>query len=1235
MLYSSEISLAEKQACREGRLTKVAPAKRPFDYAETERVCAGNKFRIFNLLLPILHRSTGKGQSEVDFKTAIAVKASVLLHEYRRNPRRRLAAHGAPDLSDITDVTEPESPTIIRVPTFSAESRSPQKRLARLNNPLMNGNRRVNDNKVKLAPIAASPRVEPSPTKSSSVPTTPLRSSPSPVAITIQSGFQSSPLSKMTLAAPEELSPHVASNSPGRVFRAPSYTDSSSIEQMSSSPVKHDRPVAPTPSRWNRREPTTPYGLSPIPATPQTNESHIGVASIVLPATPHLQAPPLTYNVFQTPKDASQSLDFHFGDVSSAFSGMSWMNTTDQNNESQRASRMNSRRRRQSEPLQRKYTKMENRRKSSSPKKVTFQSDDTFRDEVPMASLFTTFTEASKADTTSNAETVDEPIPTVVVQSTESPIKDASKNDDISATIDSALPTEGHADDHPSSDASGIMDIDVRENPDIFGGVVSSPPVSQYAAVSQLARIANDDCAGQAKVVVTEEFGKLMVRFKLPTEYAYMFPESQGSDESHFSTSPSAVSWSPRIKFPAPPTSFANKTSSLFEDRKNLSSPNVPELPSSIDGRTRFSAVSGIDAFDQTPTMIGRKFADTPTMTGRQFADTPTMTGRQFADTPSTTSQLTNTPAMTGGQLAETPNMSVPWLPMPRNTRGHIDTTPTQNMSSPTKAFDRTLTIGELGITSFGPSDTPTQNTSSPTKVFDRTLTIGELGITSFGPAETPLSKRLSSSPIKSTPVVHTPEVATPGSASSTLFPNLTPSAQPLSPMEQTPKVQVTPVQAVTSDESAANDSPTVDPQVMASDESTANDSPPLDPQVMTSDERDVNSAPNAAPLPVEQTPAQKSEQVVEDSTLTILDSITVTPIPMNVTGPSPRPSFTPVNKSTLDALITAPVDTTPPVVEESAPAQTHSATYESPGRDYIQEFIKRTNNKPPTSKVITKSRRTSTTETGSPIAPPTKRLPLGAKSPNTPSPQKNKRKLDMEGDEEPSPAKPKEPTPKRVRRTKATKQKVDLEIDMNDQPIVSEETEETPAQQIEDAENEEDNSEMDNAHNTRRSTRIRSLRPSANGPKSSIPTAIKLNRTGAGRAAGAVLNSALRSEQQELVNQTRQNTRKNKGSAEYPKQLLAKIALQPEDDASEEADVSTKKIGWKTPLASFQDEKPKETKAIPTPKVTLGKTGIAKPKTTSRTKRTTKVAESLGMVANGTPAKPQRMTRSRTRSQA
>lgn len=1229
MAYSSEISLAEKQECREGRLTKVAPAKRPFDYAETGKVCAGNKFRNFTLLLPILHSAFGKGQSEVDLKTAIAATASVLLHEYRRNPRRRLAAHGAPDLSDITDMTEPESPTIIRVPTFSAESRSPQKRLARLNNPLMNGNRRVNDNKVKLEPIAASPRVEPSPTKSSSVPTTPLRSSPSPALITIQSGFQSSPLSKVSLTAPEELSPHVASNSPGRVFRAPSYTDSSSMEQMSSSPVKHDRPVAPTPSRWTRREPSTPHDLTPIPATPRTNESHIGLASIVLPSTPQLQAPPPTYNVFQTPKDASESLSFHFGDVSSAFSGMSWMNTTDQNNNSQRASRMNSRRRRQSEPLQRKYIKMESRRKSSSPKKVTFQSDDTFRDEVPMASLFTTITEASRADITSNAETVDEPIPTVVVQSIESPIKDTSKNDDISATIDSALPTEGHTDDHPSTDASGIMDIDVRENPDIFGGVVSSPPVSQYAAVSQLARIAGNDCAGQAKVVVTEEFGKLMVRFKLPTEYAYMFPESQGSDESHFSTSPSAISWSPRIKFPPPPTSLANQTSSLFEDRKTLSSPAVPELPSSIDGRTRFSAVSAINAFDQTPTIIGRKFADTPTMTGRQFADTPTMTGRQFADTPTMTSQFENTPTVTGGHFAETPNMSVPWLPMPRATSGHIDATPTQNMSSPTKAFDRTLTIGELGITSFGPSDTPTQNMSSPTKVFDRTLTIGELGITSFGPTETPLPKRLSSSPIKSTPVVHTPEVATPGSASSTLFPNLTASAKPLSPIEQTPKVQVTPIEAVASDKSPVNDTPTPTPQVM------------------TSDERDVNDTPNAAPSPVERTPVQKPETVVEDSTLTTLGSINLTPTNVNVTGPSPKPSFTPVNQSTLDALITAPpnagmttpeVHTTPPVVQESAPAPTHSATYESPGRDYIQEFIKRTNNKPPTAKAITKSRRTSTTETGSPIAPPTKRLPLGAKSPNTPSPQKNKRKLDMEGDEEPSPAKRKEPTPKRVRRAKATNKKADLEIDMNDQPIVSEDNEETPAQQIEDAENEEDSAEMDNAPNTRRSTRLRSLRPSVNGPKSSIPTAIKLNRTGAGRAAGAVLNSALRSEQQELVNQTRQNTRKNKGSAEYPKQILAKIALQPEDDANEEADVSTKdgkKIGWKTPLASFQDEKPKETKAIPKPKVTLGKTGIAKPKTTSRTKRTTKVAESLGMVANGTPAKPQRMTRSRTRSQA
>lgn len=56
-------------------------------------------------------------------------------------------------------------------------------------------------------------------------------------------------------------------------------------------------------------------------------------------------------------------------------------------------------------------------------------------------------------------------------------------------------------------------------------------------------------CDGHAKAVVMEENGKLIVRFKLPMKYAAMFPPSQGPDDSHFTSTPSAISSSPRIRF--------------------------------------------------------------------------------------------------------------------------------------------------------------------------------------------------------------------------------------------------------------------------------------------------------------------------------------------------------------------------------------------------------------------------------------------------------------------------------------------------------------------------------------------------------------------------------------------------------------------------------------------------------------------------------------------------------------
>ncbi|KAF5017553.1 hypothetical protein F66182_10500, partial [Fusarium sp. NRRL 66182] len=73
---------------------------------------------------------------------------------------------------------------------------------------------------------------------------------------------------------------------------------------------------------------------------------------------------------------------------------------------------------------------------------------------------------------------------------------------------------------------------------------------------------------------------------------------------------------------------------------------------------------------------------------------------------------------------------------------------------------------------------------------------------------------------------------------------------------------------------------------------------------------------------------------------------------------------------------------------------------------------------------------------------------------------------------------------------------------------------------------------------------------------------------------------------------------------------------------------------GWKTPLESVEGEKPKKGRALPGGKATQGKTGISKPKSTPKGKGAAKVAEELGMVANGTPAKSRRVTRSRARAE-
>ncbi|ATY65510.1 hypothetical protein A9K55_001942 [Cordyceps militaris] len=394
---------------------------------------------------------------------------------------------------------------------------------------------------------------------------------------------------------------------------------------------------------------------------------------------------------------------------------------------------------------------------------------------------------------------------------------------------------------------------------------------------------------------------------------------------------------------------------------------------------------------------------------------------------------------------------------------------------------------------------------------------------------------------------------------------------------------------------------------------------PSVDSPLISIEERQevADAEPSAiaqSPSPVTSTAASKEQRLSSSPTLNL--------------------SFTPVNSRSsnagdasvqLEELIPeSPLTVTTEIVE-TVTAQSHD--YDSPGRDYMREFIRRS-----------RPKRPSTTESGSPIGLSVKRQPLGPKSPNAESPSKNKRKLEKEPDEHESPLKrTSNASPKKIRRYGKNFIKGPT---ANEEKEEQTETLDVPAA-TDSAANVHGGDETGSDNLSRRSSRLRSQTrlPSA---KSAIPTPIKI-----GLNNGPTLNAAVRSVQQDLTNQTRMNTRKNRGNAEYPAQVLAKKldGMQAELDFIERessAEPEARKcVNWSNPLAMYQEvaqqkEEGKPKKAKSSTAKTVQMSGIAKPvtraKTTADKERTARLAEHFGMVSNGTPAKPQRSTRSRMR---
>ncbi|KAJ2976973.1 hypothetical protein NQ176_g4632 [Zarea fungicola] len=367
----------------------------------------------------------------------------------------------------------------------------------------------------------------------------------------------------------------------------------------------------------------------------------------------------------------------------------------------------------------------------------------------------------------------------------------------------------------------------------------------------------------------------------------------------------------------------------------------------------------------------------------------------------------------------------------------------------------------------------------------------------------------------------------------------------------------------------------------------------------------------------------------------------------------SPSPtlnlSFTPVNSRSptgsesaqqADLIPESPPTVTTEIVETIS-AQSHD--YDSPGRDYMREFIRRS-----------RPKRPSTTEAGSPVRQTARRKPLGPKSPNTESPNKSKRKHEKDHNQhETPPKKLTNASPKKIRRSGKASSKTLVAANENDEDETKTLDSNTVSSTTAIADEDEDDAEMD-GEASRRSSRLRSQQTRLPSIKSAIPTPIKI-----GRNSGPTLNSAVRSEQQELTSQTRMNTLRNRGNAEYPAQFLARQSeeaqteSEPEPRESSSENEGRKCVNWSNPLAMYQEDnqdRDKETGrtskkakntataaiAANTRPKSVQMSGIAKPvtraKTTADRERTARLAEHFGMVSNGTPAKPQRSTRSRMR---
>lgn len=1139
------------------------------------------------------------------------VERMYALQTTSHSTRKHLAAAGVTDLSTITDATEPDTTYDFNPPNNRATSLSTADRKARLS--------------VFMPTFG----------KSLPLPERPTSATNS----TASSIVQHSAKLNLSHTTPTAASPLKKAGTYGFDYNATIDDDSTiaSVDPLENPTTPTQRPDPPTPSRWNRATPITPTQAAANQSALHTPGNDDLDLSALLREGGHVanQTTPTSWNKMQTAKDVTSSLSFAdtTKDPSELIAKNELLSPVKLSN------------RRRSEPLLQSVLKdraTHTSRASFSPQKF-FAGDDRFDDTNSTNHVSPARTQRSSIGSS------------FVGGDFTRPLGSFFTNRPGPSPVKVALPT-----------SPARYEINCAENPDIFGkktpvpkqaysqleehtpsqDQVTSPsrsPVMTPAvnkAVTDLVTLATNYCESEAKVFVTQEEGRLKVRFKLPAKYASLFPGNQGTESSTFS-SELEMNDSPAIRFPPPPVrkpvspermSPARRALARTTPRQPLKGSPLRNIAASfMPPKTTASEQANAQMTDNdvTPGQNTTFYSFPATGTPPMALDFATATERRAQLNLNSFTSSMATPTQQGvldsAQQAFTPAFTPTFgddetLIMPGFDSSNQSTamrhSTTQAEESPadasllenTSILTPTAQLQREALEAPG-SAIPSELDFSPSFA---TPTVGNIGFTLSVADASAGHSRMS---------IHAPQ-DTPSQLRSELA---------FEPSFATPTIGNLDANTTQSHGSAGHSEQAVD----TTSEVPRDDKIEQAPAAPSRTTPQATKASTSTPIKSSFTPVNKPASQRKE--VTAANSKASTP-----KSATHKKTSTPSHNKPSATKASTRNSANENSETEAAPEQAHaiSATattgdqhYED-DRKFLLRFMEGAKPKKP---------RSSTTESGSPIPSNTARQPLGIKSPNA-SPSPRKRKSEDEEEETESPMKKKvkktdKPAPKAPKRPakgakKTTMPEVDpYEIVDEDMPLA------VPAEKIQ-------------QDLKRSSTRIRARAAESPAPKSSLPQpTIKFkSRSGAGidnKTTG--LHTKDRSEQARLAHQTSHNTRKNKFDSGSVEATLARVSEEArsgfEDEKSDsglKSSKGSKNVSWNDACLEEYEPTPKKGKAAPKRKATMGKTTFTKSKATPKKsipaastpgpKGRSMAARNLGMVTNGTPARP--ATRARTRSQ-